>query len=244
MAEVTSGSYKKFLAALLRRSGTTKAELAKRTGVTPSYISQIFGNYPNTSPPSTERLRQLAEALEGSQAEIDELIRLAVLERAAPDERALFERLEVMLAQSRSSSGFRLPLVAEVPCNRFTWVASEEPYAEYVDLDVDEYVPGGFVIRARGDSMSKVIMDGDLLVFDPARSARNGDIVCAQLSGEDEGSTIKYYYDRGAAVELRPENNSYQSIILVKDTGGRLIHEGRKVLLSIKGVLKAQKRLL
>jgi len=238
----SESSAKGVLWAFLARSGKSKAELAKAIGVSPSYISQVFGNYANTSPPSTERLKQIASVLGASESEMWEMIRLVVLERSSPEVRGLFVRLEHMLAESRSETGFHLPLLCEVPCDRFIWVETQEPYPEYVDLAPDEYVENGFVIRARGDSMAKVVLDGDLLVFDAGRAPVNGDIVCAQLSGDSEGSTIKYYFRRGQAVELRPENSEYPSLILVRKANGTFLYEDKTVQLNTKGVLKTLKR--
>jgi SOS-response transcriptional repressor LexA len=242
MVKYVAASSQEFLKNLLGRSGKNRAELAKKIGVTPSYISQIFGRYPNTSPPSTERLKQIADALGASETETWELVRLAVMERATPEARELFGRLEQMLARRSSEAGLQLPLLAEVPCDRFTWVETHEPYPESVDLAPDEFVKNGFAIRARGNSMEKVILDGDLLIFDRTKSPGNGSVVCAQLSGEAEGSTIKYYFNRGAAVELRPENTDYAPMILVKSADNTFLYDDKRVLLEIKGVLRSLKR--
>jgi len=238
----TGVSYKQFLHNLLMRSRLTKAELAKKIGVTPSYISQVFGNYPNTSQPNTGRLVEIAEALGASQAEVNELVTDAVLERASDEERELIFRLQRLVSDSRGESALQLPFYADAPCDRFIWVETEEPYAKQISLDPNEYVAGGFILRARGDSMAKIIMDGDLLIFDPARKPRNSDIVCAQLAGEEEGTTIKYYNDNGPVIELRPENPSYRPLILVKQPNNVYIYGDKKVGLLIKGVLKALKR--
>jgi len=242
MNQSAGDSYKRFLRILLERSGLSKAELAKRIHVTPSYVSQIFGAYPNTSPPSTKRLVEIAEVLGASQAETQELIKDAVLERASEEERKLIMRLQEIIDESHRDSSFQLPLYADAPCDRFVWVDAEEQYAENIYLAPNEYVPGGFILRARGDSMAKVIMDGDLLIFDPSRKPKSGEIVCAQLTGEDEGTTIKYYYNRGSVVELRPENPAYDPLILVKQPKEHFLFNNKKVGLLIKGVLKALKR--
>ena len=242
MSQSGGGSHKRFLRMLLTRSGISKVELAKRIRVTPSYISQVFGAYPNTSPPSTKRLVEIADVLGASQAETQELIRDAVLERASEEERKLILRLQEIINESQGDLSFRLPLYADAPCDRFVWVEAEEQYAESVHLAPNEYVADGFVLRARGDSMAKVVMDGDLLIFDPARTPKSGEIVCAQLAGEDEGTTIKYYYNRGSVVELRPENPAYDPLILVKQPNEHYLYNNKKVALLIKGVLRILKR--
>ena len=87
--------------------------------------------------------------------------------------------------------------------------------------------------------MRNEIKQGDICVFDPATAARTGQIVCAQLTGETEGSTIKWYIDHGAYVELRPENVNklYNSLMLVRSGSEFLLAGKERVQLLIKGVL-------
>jgi repressor LexA len=61
-----------------------------------------------------------------------------------------------------------------------------------------------FVMEVRGDSMiDDGIREGDLVVVQQQTAPRNGDTVVAVVQGE---ATIKRYYQRGDAIELRPAN--------------------------------------
>lgn len=132
-----------------------------------------------------------------------------------------------------------LPLLAEVECNQFIWAESLEDAPEQVSVSSDLYRPGRFMLRARGDSMRNEIRPGDLCVFDPSLPPRNGSIVVAQLTGEAEGSTIKWYIDYDSYVELRPENINrlFKPLVLIR-SGSEFLFEGNKrVELLIKGVM-------
>jgi DNA polymerase V len=90
------------------------------------------------------------------------------------------------------------------------------PAEDYVEaaLDLNEHLiahkEATFFVRVRGDSMIGAgIRNGDLLVVDRAREAKDGDIVIAVVDGE---LTVKRLNQRGAHLCLMPENPSYNPI--------------------------------
>jgi repressor LexA len=61
-----------------------------------------------------------------------------------------------------------------------------------------------FALIVRGDSMIGAgIMDGDTAIIIKQETARNGEIVVAEV---DEGYTLKRYYKENSRVRLEPEN--------------------------------------
>lgn len=71
----------------------------------------------------------------------------------------------------------------------------------------DGLFPAGdlFALRVQGDSMINAgIMDGDLVIVEPAPTAANGEIVVALL---DDEATVKRFYQQDGIIELRPEND-------------------------------------
>jgi repressor LexA len=61
-----------------------------------------------------------------------------------------------------------------------------------------------FMLRVQGDSMVEAaILDGDLIVVRPQRTASNGEIVVAMLDGE---ATVKRFYREDGRIRLQPEN--------------------------------------
>lgn len=68
----------------------------------------------------------------------------------------------------------------------------------------------GFMLRVQGDSMvDAAILDGDLIVVRPQRTANNGEIVVAMLDGE---ATVKRFYREDGRVRLQPENRAMAPI--------------------------------
>lgn len=68
----------------------------------------------------------------------------------------------------------------------------------------------GFMLRVQGDSMIEAaILDGDLIVVRPQKTANNGEIVVAMLDGE---ATVKRFYKEDGRVRLQPENQSMTPI--------------------------------
>ncbi|MFZ1019017.1 MAG: transcriptional repressor LexA [Candidatus Cybelea sp.] len=67
-----------------------------------------------------------------------------------------------------------------------------------------------FMLRVQGDSMvDAAILDGDLILVRPQRSAENGEIVVAMLDGE---ATVKRFYRESGRVRLQPENRTMAPI--------------------------------
>jgi len=69
-------------------------------------------------------------------------------------------------------------------------------------------VPAGrecFALRVRGDSMiEEQIRDGDVIVVESRREARDGETVVALVRGAD--ATLKKWFRRGREVRLQPAN--------------------------------------
>ncbi len=68
----------------------------------------------------------------------------------------------------------------------------------------------GFMLRVQGDSMiDAAILDGDLIVVRPQRSANNGEIVVAMV---DDEATVKRFYKEDGRLRLQPENPAMEPI--------------------------------
>ena len=71
----------------------------------------------------------------------------------------------------------------------------------------DVFAPSGdaYVLRVRGDSMIEAhIADGDFVVIRPQTTARNGDIVVAQV--EENAVTLKRFFKEKDRIRLQPAN--------------------------------------
>jgi repressor LexA len=144
------------------------------------------------------------------------LEREGLLERGAAQSRAI--RLTPTAAitlgltgeltpQSVPSQTYSLPIVGEI--------AAGGPIEAYQDASETLAVPdilaaGGdaYVLRVRGDSMIEAhITDGDYVVIRPQQTARDGDIVVAQV--EENAVTLKRFFKENGRVRLQPANPAY-----------------------------------
>ncbi|HEX8068125.1 MAG TPA: transcriptional repressor LexA [Thermoleophilaceae bacterium] len=102
-----------------------------------------------------------------------------------------------------------LPLVGRVAAG--APVLAEENIEEYVEVpEIAGGEDGGYVLRVSGDSMRDAgILDGDHVVVQPQRTARNGEIVVA-LVGEE--ATVKRYFKESDHIRLQPENDAHEPI--------------------------------
>ena len=105
-----------------------------------------------------------------------------------------------------------IPLVGDVAAG--TDVLANENIEELIPLPSDFTGDGTlFMLRVRGDSMIEAgILDGDYVVVRQQAEARNGDIVCAGIPGDE--ATVKTYTKQGGRIVLVPANSRLAPIEL------------------------------
>ena len=109
--------------------------------------------------------------------------------------------------QSMTSESHSLPIIGEI--------AAGGPIEAYQDVSETMPVPGmlspdgdAYLLRVRGDSMIEAhITDGDYVVIRPQQTARNGDIVVAQV--EENAVTLKRFFREQGRIRLQPANPIY-----------------------------------
>jgi repressor LexA len=112
-----------------------------------------------------------------------------------------------LVPQAATAQAYVLPVIGEI--------AAGGPIEAYQDSSEtlpipDMLAPGGdaYVLRVRGDSMIDAhIADGDFVLIRPQTTARNGDIVVAQV--EDNGVTLKTFFKEKDKIRLQPANSNY-----------------------------------
>ncbi len=97
-------------------------------------------------------------------------------------------------------------------------VAAGVPIAAQEDVEGEfvlptQFVPrssNAFMLRVQGDSMiDAAILNGDLILVRPQRTAENGEVVVAMIDGE---ATVKRFYREAGRVRLQPENQTMAPI--------------------------------
>jgi repressor LexA len=70
-----------------------------------------------------------------------------------------------------------------------------------------------FVLEVRGESMQdEHIMDGDYVLVEKTKVARNGELVVALVNGDE--TTLKRFYKEGEKIRLQPSNAAMRAIIV------------------------------
>lgn len=99
---------------------------------------------------------------------------------------------------------------------------------EYPARVADEYVrcpdisdPDAFAARVVGDSMSPVYVEGDIVVFSPAKQVKNGSDCFARLEPDQEMTFKRVYFEGGGGepelIRLQPVNNAYAARVVGRE---------------------------
>lgn len=113
-----------------------------------------------------------------------------------------------LMPQLTGSDSHVLPIFGEV--------AAGGPIEAYQDVSESMTVPDmvapsgdAYILKVRGDSMIDAhITDGDFVVIRPQQTARNGDIVVAQV--DENAVTLKRFFKEAGRIRLQPANASYE----------------------------------
>ncbi|MGI6435846.1 MAG: transcriptional repressor LexA [Syntrophomonadaceae bacterium] len=104
-----------------------------------------------------------------------------------------------------------LPLIGQVAAG--VPILAEQNIDAFIPVPLELIGSGNhFILQVKGDSMIDAgIIDGDYLIVRQQADAHNGEIVVAVL--EDE-ATVKRLFKHDGYVELRPENQAMEPIIV------------------------------
>jgi repressor LexA len=126
--------------------------------------------------------------------------------------------LEILVEDSSEfgvrSSKFKKSLIRDIPI--LGRVAAGKPVlaVEQVEGTIPlpaEWAKGRevFLLKVKGDSMSPFILPDDYVVVRSQPSAENGDVVVT-LIGEE--ATVKRFFKKGRKIELKPDNERWETI--------------------------------
>lgn len=104
-------------------------------------------------------------------------------------------------------------------------------------IDVDKTLVGNgeeyFALRVKGDSMSPVLIENDIVIVKKQSDFENGDIVVALINGEE--ATIKKGKKSDTSILLQPLNNNYEPLIFT-------YNEMKEIPVNIIGIVKKMDR--
>jgi repressor LexA len=116
--------------------------------------------------------------------------------------------IDVLPQRSRVRSFDRLPLMGRIVAGLPVEAVQTSESISLSDIVGNREV---FALEVRGDSMrDEHIVDGDYVLVERVRSARDGEIVVALVKGSE--TTLKRFYLEGPVVRLQPSNIDMEPI--------------------------------
>ncbi len=234
--------FKETLWGRLKDLDWTYEELARRSGVTGVYVSQIMQG---KKVPTDEVVVKLARALD---LDLERLIVLAHHAKAPDEVKPIFERLSRRsrgefldgvesfdnIEPSSLGHGRPTPVVGLVQAGAF--MPSEDgefpPGVADVYVYTDQKARNLFGVRVNGDSMSPEFKEGDVLIVNPNLEAQSGDYVIAKLTDDNE-ATFKKLVIHDRLIILRPLNAAYDDVVVTDSSKVEIVGKvvERKTLL-------------
>ena len=116
-------------------------------------------------------------------------------------------------------------------------ILAQENIEDVIHLPERWATTGSFLLKVKGDSMVGAhILNGDYVLVQPQKTARDGEIVVA-LIGEE--ATVKRFYKTAHGVTLKAENPKFKDIeISNEDAAG----SGFQIVGSVSGVMRLMKK--
>lgn len=125
-----------------------------------------------------------------------------------------------------------IPLLGTVKAG-YDYLAQEN-WIGTVDIDKKLAESGElFALKIKGDSMSPVLIEDDIVVIKKQDDFENGDIVVAIINGDE--ATIKKGKKSENSILLQPLNTNYEPLIFTYD-------EMKSIPVTIVGIVKQLKR--
>lgn len=196
--------FQKNLINILSERKLTQSELAQKSGITQSSISDyINGKYE----PKQDKVDAIASALNVSPS--------FLVGKAEPS--FDYARYGLLPVTKR-----KIPVLGNVHCG--DPVYAEEDFLDVVDSDIE----ADFALRAVGDSMTGVgIEENDLVFVKKQPSVKNGELAVILLN--DEEAAIKRVYKYDTYITLNAENPAYAPLVFHEGDSGQVEVLGKVV---------------
>lgn len=111
---------------------------------------------------------------------------------------------------------------------------AQENWIGTVDVDKKLAESGElFALKIKGDSMSPILIEDDIVIIKKQEDFENGDLVVAIVNGDE--ATIKKGKKSDSSILLQPLNPSYEPLIFTYD-------EVKSIPVTIVGIVKQLKR--
>ncbi|CAN5291188.1 transcriptional repressor LexA [soil metagenome] len=118
------------------------------------------------------------------------------------------------IVQMQLDAAYQLPIKGTVAAGLPIEAIETDDERFSVPSDLVRDAANTFVLKVRGDSMiDDGIHEGDFVIVERARDARNGQVVVALVNGFE--TTIKRLYKEGDMIRLQPANSMMGPIVVM-----------------------------
>lgn len=197
-----------------------------------SYVHMLEKNVnPSTNKPispSVETLKSLANAMN---MDLEVLLKKLDLEQNIYLNEDEYKK-QFLKTDQLGNPIVSIPLLGTVKAG-YDYLAQENWIGT---VDVDKKLADGnelFALKVKGDSMSPVLIENDIVIVKKQNDFETGDIVVAIINGNE--ATIKKGKKTDNSVRLQPLNPNYDPLIFTYD-------EMKTIPVSIIGIVKQLKR--
>ena len=128
---------------------------------------------------------------------------------------------QTVAGEGEHSRKGRRPLIREIPILGRVTAGRPILAVEHVEGTIPfpaDWVRGKevFLLKVKGDSMSPYILSEDYVVVRSQSSVENRDVVVTLLGEE---ATVKRFFKKGRRIELRPDNDRWETIKIEEGSG-------------------------
>ena len=209
------------LASILLERGLKPVDLHVLTGISKPSISQYMSG---AVKPKQDRIYMMAKALD-----VDAVWLMGYdVPKKTIKVSASFDTARKIIPKAKNIVPFtpsRVPLVGRIAAG--TPILAEQNIDGYENLA--DGVQADFCLQVQGDSMIGAnIHNGDIVFIRQQAEVEDGEIAAVLV---DDSATLKRFYRHDGAVELRPENPRYRSMIFTADNCSNFRVLGKAVAL-------------
>src|SRR5574341_513701 len=150
-------------------------------------------------------------------------------------DREVSRAIEVLEGGARRGRVVPVPIVGTIAAGQAIDVPEDSAWSDGTEMievppEVVRNRANVFAVRVKGNSMiDALVSDGDVVVLEGTRAAREGEMVAALLK-DQQATTLKKFYPEGPKVRLQPCNEAMDPIYVDAENvevQGRVIHVSR-----------------
>lgn len=208
-------------------SNLSQRDFAKKAGFSHSYVAMLEKNIDARTgkpiSPTFETIKNVSKAINIS---IDDILKML------DDEQEFIINKKLPKIDELGNPVIEIPILGIVKAG-YDYLAQENWIGK---IDVDKKLADGnelFALKVKGDSMSPVLIEDDIVIVKKQDDFENGDIVVALINGDE--STIKKGKKNENSILLQPLNTNYEPLIFTKE-------EMESIPVTIIGIVKQLKR--